>query len=304
MKPLLVVVCGPTASGKTELAIRLAEAWNCEIVSADSRQVYHELPIGSAAPSQSELQRVKHHLVGSVSIHEHYNAGRFANEAQKVLNRLFQQSPIQILVGGTGLYIKALAEGLDDLPEVPSEIRQYYSQKMDAEGIAALQNELKRRDAAYALEVDLANKARLIRALELIETTGVPYSELRRGNFKDIPFDVCYVMPEWSRDALYRRINERAQKMLATGWIEEAQNLIEYRSLKALQTLGYPEIYEMLDGVINQTECVEKIRQATRRYAKRQLTWFRNQTQCIRTNALISDIELKTLIKTIETRRL
>ncbi|MFN5319819.1 MAG: tRNA (adenosine(37)-N6)-dimethylallyltransferase MiaA [Bacteroidia bacterium] len=304
MKPLLVVVCGPTASGKTELAVRLAEAWECEVVSADSRQIYRELPIGSAAPSDAELLRVKHHLIGSVSIHEHYNAGRFESDAQNILIQLFQQNPIQILVGGTGLYIKALAEGLDDLPQVPVEIREYYSQKLESKGISELQNELKQRDSVYALEVDLANKARLIRALELIETTGIPYSLLRKGAIKKLPFDVCYVMPEWNREVLYRRINERAEKMLANGWIEEARNLLEHRNLKALQTLGYPEIFEMLDGTIDRTECLKKIQQATRRYAKRQLTWFRNQTQCILTKAIISDLELKTLINTIATHRL
>ncbi len=304
MKPLLVVVCGPTASGKTELAIRLAEAWKCEVISADSRQVYRELPIGSAAPGDAELLRARHHLVGSVSIHEHYNAGQFASDANTILSPLFQQNSIQILVGGTGLYIKALAEGLDDLPEVPAEIRQYYSQKLETDGITELQNELKRRDAAYALEVDLANKARLMRALELIETTGMPYTELRKGNIKNAAFDVCYVMPEWNRDALYGRINERAEKMLANGWIEEAINLMEFRKLKALQTLGYPEIFEMLDGSINRTECLDKIQQATRRYAKRQLTWFRNQTSCTRTNALNSDADFKALMKTIESRRI
>jgi tRNA dimethylallyltransferase len=303
MKPLLVVVCGPTASGKTELAIRMAEVWGCHIVSADSRQVYKELPIGSAAPNASELLRAKHYLVGSVSIHEHYNAGRFANDAQNILNQLFQQNPIQIVAGGTGLYIKALAEGLDDLPQVPAEIRAYYSQKLETAGISELQNELKQRDSVYALEVDLANKARLIRALELIETTGIPYSELCKGAIKKLPFDICYVMPEWDREVLYRRINERAVTMLTNGWIEEARNLMEHRNLKALQTLGYPEIFEMLDGKINYSDCLETIQQATRRYAKRQLTWFRNQTSCVHTDAIISDVELKALMKTIETGR-
>jgi tRNA dimethylallyltransferase len=303
MKPLLVVVCGPTASGKTELAIRLAEAWHSQIISADSRQVYRELPIGSAAPSNAELLRVNHHLVGSVSIHEHYNAGMFANDAERILSQLFQQNSTQILVGGTGLYIRALAEGLDDFPEVPDTIRQYYTQRLEKEGIFELQQELKLRDAAYACEVDLSNKARIIRALELIETTGIPYSNLRKGKTKNAEFDVCYIMPEWDREALYLRINERAHRMLSNGWIEEAQNLIEHRKLKALQTLGYPEIFEMLDGSISHAQCLEKIQQATRRYAKRQLTWFRNQTNYTGVDVSISDSELELLMKKIDRRR-
>jgi tRNA dimethylallyltransferase len=278
MKPLLVVVCGPTASGKTELAIRIASEFGAEIISADSRQVYRELPIGSAAPKDAELLKVPHHLVGSVSIHDHYNAGRFADDARKILDELFVKNPIQVLAGGTGLYIKALIDGIDALPEVPAEIRNYLNQRLETEGLNSLQEELKQRDPDYAGEVDLANKARVLRALELIETTGVKYSELRKGQSQENPYDVVYLMPELERETLYRRINERAVKMLNGGWIEEAESLKEHSALKALQTLGYPELFAMLEGKIGKDECLAQIQQATRRYAKRQLTWFRNQT--------------------------
>lgn len=297
MKPLLVVVCGPTASGKTELAIRIASEFGAEIISADSRQVYRELPIGSAAPTDEELLKVPHHLVGSVSIHQHYNAGRFANDARKILDELFLKNPIQVLAGGTGLYIKSLIDGIDVLPEVPAEIRNYLNQRLETEGLNSLQEELKQRDPEYAKEVDLANKARVLRALELIETTGVKYSELRKGQRPENPFDVVYLMPELEREMLYRRINERAGKMLNGGWIEEAEALKEHRALKALQTLGYPEIFAMLEGKISKKDCLDQIQQATRRYAKRQLTWFRNQTNHTAVDANINSAEIGKICK-------
>ncbi|MFN5371366.1 MAG: tRNA (adenosine(37)-N6)-dimethylallyltransferase MiaA [Bacteroidia bacterium] len=297
MKPLLVVVCGPTASGKTELAIRIASEFGAEIISADSRQVYRELPIGSAAPTEEELLKVPHHLVGSVSIHQHYNAGRFANDARKILDELFLKNPIQVLAGGTGLYIKSLIDGIDVLPEVPDAIRNHINQRLETEGLNSLQEELKQRDPEYAKEVDLANKARVLRALELIETTGVKYSELRKGQRQENPFNVVYLMPELEREMLYRRINERAGKMLNGGWIEEAEALKEHRALKALQTLGYPEIFAMLEGKISKKDCLDQIQQATRRYAKRQLTWFRNQTNHTAVDANINSAEIRKICK-------
>jgi tRNA dimethylallyltransferase len=295
MKHLLVVVCGPTASGKTALAIRIAEEFGSEIISADSRQVYRELPVGSAAPTQEEILKVPHHLVGSISIHEHYNAGRFADDARKILDEMFLKNPVQVLAGGTGLYIKALVDGMDDLPEVPEEIRKRYMQRLEDEGLSVLQDELKQRDPEYAAEVDLANKARVLRALELIETTETKYSELRKGSKREKPFDVVYLMPALEREALYARINARAYVMLNGGWIEEAESLKEHRELKALQTLGYPEIFAMIDGKITKNECLAQIQQATRRYAKRQLTWFRNQTEVLEVDANATREELRAM---------
>lgn len=297
MKPLLVVVCGPTASGKTALAISIAKEFGAEIISADSRQVYRELPIGSAAPTQDELSKVPHHLVGSVSIHEAYHAGRFADEARTILDRLFLKNPIQVLAGGTGLYIKALVDGMDDLPEVPEEIRTRYMQRLDVEGLTPLQDELKHRDPEYAAEVDLANKARVLRALELIESSGTKYSELRKGSKHEKPFEVVYLMPTMERDTLYARINARAIAMLNGGWIEEAESLKAFRELKALQTLGYPEIFAMLDGKLSKDECLAQIQQATRRYAKRQLTWFRNQTKATEVDANSTRDKLRAVVK-------
>jgi tRNA dimethylallyltransferase len=295
MKHLLVVVCGPTASGKTALAIRIAEEFGSEIISADSRQVYRELPVGSAAPTQEEILKVPHHLVGSISIHEHYNAGRFADDARKILDEMFLKNPVQVLAGGTGLYIKALVDGMDDLPEVPEEIRKRYMQRLEDEGLSVLQDELKQRDPEYAAEVDLANKARVLRALELIETTETKYSELRKGSKREKPFDVVYLMPALEREALYARINARAVVMLNGGWIEEAESLKEHRELKALQTLGYPEIFAMIDGKTTKNECLAQIQQATRRYAKRQLTWFRNQTEVLEVDANATLEELRAM---------
>ena len=280
------------------MAIRIAEKFGAEIISADSRQVYRELPIGSAAPSKDELANVTHHLVGSRSIHEHYNAGLYAADARKILDALFEKNPIQVLAGGTGLYIKALVEGIDALPEVPQEIRLALSRRLETEGLEMLQTELQERDPEYAAMADMANKARILRALELIETTGVKYSELRKGRAQENPFEVVYLMPELEREVLYARINARAIAMLNGGWIEEAEALKAYREIKALQTLGYPEIFAMLDGKLRKDECLALIQQATRRYAKRQLTWFRNQTDAREVvDADATRDELRALVK-------
>jgi tRNA dimethylallyltransferase len=208
---------------------------------------------------------------------------------------MFLKNPIQVLAGGTGLYIRALVDGMDDLPEVPKEIRNNYMQRLEAGGLIKLQEELKQRDPEYAAEVDLANKARVLRALELIETTETKYSELRKGSKREKPFDVVYLMPALEREALYARINARAVVMLNGGWIEEAESLKEHRELKALQTLGYPEIFAMIDGKITKNECLAQIQQATRRYAKRQLTWFRNQTEVLEVDANATLEELRAM---------
>lgn len=276
--PILIVIGGPTGSGKTDLAIRLALHFGAEIISADSRQVYRELPIGTAAPDEAQLAQVKHHLIGHKSIHEPYNAGLFAREAELILESLFKLNPIQILVGGTGLYIKALLDGIDELPEVSPDIRTKVMDWYTSKGLSFLQEQLQLKDPVYAAQVDLENKARLIRALELIESSGKPYSALRTGKTRKRNFKVLYLLTDLPRADLYARINQRTNLMLDKGWLEETRNLLPYKSLKALQTVGYTELFAFLEGNNTWETTVELIQQNTRRYAKRQLTWFRNQT--------------------------
>lgn len=274
---ILIVVGGPTGSGKTDLAIRLALHFGAEIISADSRQVYQELPIGSAAPDEQQLKLVKHHFIGSKSIHDHFNAGIFAASAEVKLQELFLQNPVQIVCGGSGLYIKALIEGMDELPNVPAHIRAQVMEIYTNEGLEKLQQLLLEQDPIYAAEVDMQNKARLMRALELIAATGQKYSAMRRGMKKILPYRVMYLRTALDRVTLYEQINQRTPKMIDAGWIEEARAVYPHRTIKALQTVGYTELFDYFDGKHDLTTTIELIKQNTRRYAKRQETWFKHQ---------------------------
>ncbi len=271
----LLVVCGPTASGKTDLAVAWSRKYGWPIINADSRQVYAEMQIGTARPTEAELSGTEHFLFGTVSILNHYNAGIYAAEVEVILKQLFKQHSTVILCGGTGLYIQAVISGLDDIPTYPF-LRSDLQSRIKTEGLFALAQELKDLDPEYAAEADLKNPSRVVRALEVVLGSGLKYSELRKAGKKALPFEVQMVMPNWSRVLLYDRINSRTEKMLAEGWLNEAHNLLEYKELKALQTVGYPELFEHLSGDISLEEAINKIRQKTRNYAKRQLTFFSN----------------------------
>jgi tRNA dimethylallyltransferase len=284
----LIVIGGPTGSGKTDLSIRLAQHFGAEIISADSRQVYKELPIGSAAPDAEQLALVKHHFIGSHSIHEHFNAGIFADLAEERLQQLFLKNPIQIVCGGSGLYIKALLEGMDQLPDVPQDIRTRVMEIYTNDGLETLQKLLVEKDPEYAAVVDMNNKARLMRALELIETTGEKYSSMRSGKKKVLPYRVLYLCTSLEREKLYRQINLRTPKMLEAGWITEAEALHPFRTMKALQTVGYTELFDYLEGKFDFNTAVELIQQNTRRYAKRQVTWFKHQSPALEISPDIS----------------
>jgi tRNA dimethylallyltransferase len=284
----LIVIGGPTGSGKTDLSIRLAQHFGAEIISADSRQVYKELPIGSAAPDKDQLDLVKHHFIGSHSIHEHFNAGMFADLAEEKLKQLFTKNPIQMVCGGSGLYIKALLEGMDQLPNVPQDIRTRVMEIYTNEGLETLQKLLVEKDPEYAAVVDMNNKARLMRALELIETTGEKYSSMRSGKKKVLPYQVLYLCTSLDREKLYRQINLRTPKMLEAGWLKEAQGLHPFRAMKALQTVGYTELFDYLEGKFDFNTAVELIQQNTRRYAKRQVTWFKHQSPALEISPDIS----------------
>ncbi len=273
----LVVIGGPTGMGKSEVAIQVARHFHTEIVNADSRQVYREMNIGVGKPTAEEMREIPHHLIGHISIHENYSAGQFAEDALHCFHALFQNHDIVVICGGTGLYIKAVIEGMDDFPDIPDEVTAKWTSHWHREGIGMLQTQLERLDPDYFIQVDKDNPMRLIRALAVCDYTGKTYSSFRSGQSSARPFQIIPLLLERSRDELYERINQRVLDMIASGWLQEAESLFPYRHLKALQTVGYKELFDVLDGNLKLEEAVTLIQQSTRRYAKRQLTWFRNQ---------------------------
>ena len=275
-KPLLIVVTGPTGSGKTDFSIRLAKHLGCSILSADSRQIFKEIPIGTAAPTEAELKEVTHYFIGSHRIQEPMNAGLYEEQALEKLDRLFQKNPIHVVCGGTGLYIKALLHGMDELPSGTAEVRHALQHAWE-ENPEALIAELKEKDPIYAQQVDLKNKQRVIRALEIIRPHHCTYTELRKNNQRIRKFNSLILAMDVPREELYRRIELRTDAMMKAGWLEEAKLVYPMRHLNALQTVGYKELFEHLDGKISLAEAIEKIKMNTRRYAKRQMTWIRNQ---------------------------
>jgi tRNA dimethylallyltransferase len=271
----LILILGPTASGKTGLAIRLAGWLGTEIISADSRQFYRELSIGTAKPSPEQLAEVKHHLVGHISITDTYNVSRFEQDALGLLEKLFLSHDVVVMCGGSGLYIDAICHGLDYQPENDPALRQFLMEEYKSKGIAFLRNELLRLDPLYYREVDLSNPNRLMRALEVCKMTGKPYSSYRLGAKKTRPFNIVKLGIDISREALIRRIDSRVDEMITNGLIGEVKANYDFRHLNALNTVGYKEIFDYLDGNCSLEEAIEKIKINTRRYAKRQRTWFR-----------------------------
>lgn len=271
----LLVVGGPTASGKTSLAIALAKHFATEIISADSRQFYQEMRIGNARPTEDELAAVPHHLIADRSLVDTLSAGEFAREAEAVLERLFQTHDHVVVVGGSGLFIKALTEGLDEFPEVPETTRKRATDLFESEGLAGLQAALAEADPDYYQEVDEQNPARLQRALEVCWAAGKPYSSFRKGKKAHAKFVPVYLQPVWPRDQLYARINLRVEQMLAAGLEEEARQLADWQNLPALQTVGYQEWWPYFQGNTTKEAVVKAIQQNSRRYAKRQMTWNR-----------------------------
>ena len=276
MKTLLVIA-GPTAVGKTALCIHVAKALKTDVVSADSRQLYRELTLGTAKPTPDEMDGVRHHFIDSHSILEPVNAGRYEQECLALLNTLFQTHDAVILSGGTGLYINAVCFGLDDMPPVDPALREHLLVRLRAEGLERLQNELRQLDPVYAQTADLQNPIRVTRALEVCLSMKQPYSSFRRRQPVERPFRSVLVALERPRDELYARIDARMDIMLAAGLVDEVRSLLPYRHLVPLQTVGYQEIFPYLDGLYDYDEMVRLLKRNSRRYAKRQLTWFRNQ---------------------------
>lgn len=271
----LISVAGPTAIGKTAAAIALAGHYQTEILSADSRQFYREMSIGTAKPSAEELAAAPHHFINSHSITDAFNVGDFEKDGLALLNDLFAKQDTVLMAGGSGLYLKAITEGFDDLPDIDPTIRENLNKLFAEKGVAALQERLKIADPAYYLQVDLNNPQRLIRALEVSEGTGKPYSSYRKGSTQQRLFNTIKLGLDMPREQLYERINQRVDAMIASGLIDEVKQLLPYRHLNALNTVGYSEIFEYLNGKTDLLKAIEMIKQNTRRFAKRQLTWFR-----------------------------
>jgi len=280
-QPVLIIVCGPTASGKTDFAIQLAQYFKTEILSADSRQVYTEISIGTAKPSLEQLTLVPHHFINHCAINDTYNAGIFEKEALLVLYNLFEKHNVVIAAGGTGLYIKALCQGLDDLPVANENLRQQLQNELDEKGVDYLFTQLQKLDIEGSKTLDSKNPHRVMRALELVITSGKSIIKLKTNSAHVRPFKIIKIMMDIDRETLYQRINNRVDDMIKEGLVEEAKNLFPFKNLKALQTVGYSELFDYFEGNCSLPQAIDKIKQHTRNYAKRQLTWFRNETDLI-----------------------
>ena len=273
-KRRIIVIVGATGSGKTDLSITLAHHYDAPIVSADSRQVYRGMAIGTAQPTCEQLQSAEHHFIASFDITQEFNCGEFEKQALALLEELFKKHETIIVVGGSGLYIKALCEGMDDLPEADKELRDAISREYADKGLSPLVDELRERDPVYYEQVDRFNPARVLRAIEVCRATGRPYSELRKGIKQKRNFDIVKIGVERPREELYDRINRRVDAMMSEGLEAEARALLSYRDCNALHTVGYSEVFNYFDGNISRDEAVELIKRNSRRYAKRQITWF------------------------------
>ncbi len=275
MKPLLVVIGGPTGIGKTPVAIALAQYFKTEIVSADSRQFFKEMTIGTAVPAPSDLAKVKHHLVQNLSVNTPYNASQFESDALACLEAIYKKNNIAILAGGSGLYIDAICKGIDELPTISAEVRQKLNHFYESEGLERLREEVSRIDPQYFAIVDKKNPKRLLKALEVYEMTGLPYSGFLLRTNKERPFRVINIFLDTDRAVLYNRINQRVDQMVKAGLVEEARSLYPKKELTPLKTVGYTELFNCFDGLISLEEAIEQIKNHSRAYARRQLTWFR-----------------------------
>ncbi len=280
MKTLIVVV-GPTAIGKTALAIELAQHYQTEIISADSRQFFKEMSIGTAKPSVEELAAAPHHFIGSHSVNQFFSTGDFEVQALALMEQLFHQHNVLIMVGGSGLYINAVCNGLDDMPEIDLNIREQLNQQFATEGIDSIRKQLAALDPTYFEKVDQSNPQRMIRGLEVVLSTGQKLSSFLTSNKKQRPFNIVKIGLNTDRAQLYAQINHRVDKMVDLGLIDEVKSLLPYRELNALKTVGYSEIFDYLDGTTDLTTAIDKIKQNTRRFAKRQLTWFKKDLDTV-----------------------
>ena len=276
-QPTLIVIGGPTAVGKTAYAIETAKKFHTSIISADSRQFYKEMRIGTAFPSEEELAAVKHYFVGHLSIGQDYSISKFEQDVLKLLPTLFAENPVVVMTGGSGLYLDAVCKGIDDLPDPDLNIRQQVIELFENEGIEALRRRLRHLDPVFYNTNDLANHKRMMRALEVCLQTGKPYSELLTQSSKKRDFEIQRYYLNRPREVLFDRINRRVDQMIADGLLAEAQSLYQHKGTNALNTVGYKEMFDYMEGKMTMEEAVEKIKVNTRRYAKRQITWFKRE---------------------------
>lgn len=271
----LIVIAGPTGIGKTNLAIQLAEEYNTEIISADARQFYKELNIGTAKPDAEQLAAVPHYFINNISIHDNYSVGQYEQAALQILDTVFAVYDVVILVGGSGLYIDVILNGLDNLPASDAEIRKEVITIFESKGLKYLQEYISKNDPEYFRIADIQNPQRMMRAMEIILQTGKPFSSFRKKNSAERNFNSIQICLDMEREKLYQQINARVDVMMQNGLLQEVKQLFPYRHLNALQTVGYKELFEYLDGNFTLENAINKIKQNTRNYAKRQLTWFR-----------------------------
>jgi len=279
MNNFLITIVGPTAIGKTSLSIQIAKYFNTEIISSDSRQFYKEMSIGTAVPSQEELNQVKHHFIQNISIHDDYNVGQFEKDVVMTLNNIFKENDMVIMVGGSGLYVDAVLKGLDDFPEVDPKIREELKSKLDKNGIQSLQEQLKKLDIETYQKIDIENPQRVIRALEICIGTNKSYSSFLTDKTKERNFIPIKIGLTTDRNIIYDRINQRVDIMMKNGLLNEVKKLIEYKDLNALQTVGYKELFSYIQGDIALDFAISEIKKNTRRFAKRQLTWYRKDQE-------------------------
>ena len=277
MKKKLITISGQTASGKTNLSIRLAQNLNCSIISCDSRQFYKEMSIGTAVPSKLELSKANHYFIHHKSVKDNYTVGDFQNDALKLIENLFKKDDFIILTGGSGMYMDAIVNGIDTFPKIKLGVRELLNEKYNSKGVLFLKNKLKELDPEYHDIVDVNNHRRLIRALEVCISTGKPYSSFLNKKNKKYDFEIINFCIKVDRELLYKKINYRVDKMISDGLIKEAKTLLKFKDLNSLNTVGYKELFEYFKGNLTKSQAIEKIKQNTRRYAKRQMTWLKNK---------------------------
>jgi len=281
LSPTLIVIAGPTASGKTAAAIEVAQHYNTVVVSADSRQFYREMSIGTAKPSHEELAAVKHYFIDTLSISQHYTAGDYEKECLALLTELFKTHKIIVLAGGSGLFINAICNGFDEFPATDPAVRERLNKELEEHGIAFLQGKLKSADPVYYNQADINNPQRVIRALEVFESSGQPFSSFRKATANKRPFNSLKFGLDWPREVLYDRINHRVDEMVKQGLVDEVRSLLPYRHVNALNTVGYSELFDYFDGKTDLDTAIAFIKQNTRRFAKRQMTWFGRDKEMI-----------------------
>ena len=292
MKKKLITISGQTASGKTNLSIRLAQNLNCSIISCDSRQFYKEMSIGTAVPSKLELSKANHYFIHHKSVKDNYTVGDFQNDALKLIENLFKKDDYIILTGGSGMYMDAIVNGIDKFPKIKLGVRELLNEKYNSRGILFLKNKLKELDPEYYDIVDVNNHRRLIRALEVCISTGKPYSSFLNKKNKKYDFESVNFGIKIDRKLLYEKINYRVDKMISDGLIKEAKTLLNFKDLNPLNTVGYKELFEHFKGNLTKSQAIEKIKQNTRRYAKRQMTWLKNKNLVwIENNVEIDEIK-------------